>query len=174
MDPITLQKQIRTLVEATVRHQGYDLVAVELMGGTKGQVLRLSIDRPGGISAADCAGVSSMISPVLDVSDPISGSYRLEVSSPGIDRPLQRQADFDLFAGYRAQIRLTKGHPRRKFSGRLQGTDDESVLLKGDDGAEHRLDLSVVERANLMLSLEEYQAMEEKLYADVEGGSDDQ
>ena len=174
MDPITLQHQIRALVEASVRHQGFDLVAVELGGGKTGQVLRLSIDRPGGVSAADCGEVSSMISPLLDVNDPMSGSYRLEVSSPGIERPLQRLADFDRFAGYQAQIRLTKGHSRRKYSGKLLGTDKDSVLLKENGEIEHRLALAVIERAHLMLSLEEYQAMEKNLHAGVEGGSDDQ
>ena len=93
MDPFSLQIEIRALVETTVSRLGFDLVAVEWGTGRQGAMLRLSIDAPGGVSAEDCARVSEQVSPLLDASDPISSSYTLEVSSPGIERPVQRRQD---------------------------------------------------------------------------------
>ena len=90
MHPLTFRQRLRDLVEPTVVQLGFDLVAVEILGGAGGRTVRLSIDGPEGVGADDCARVSRHLAPVLDEADPIDGSYRLEVSSPGMDRPVQR------------------------------------------------------------------------------------
>ena len=92
MPAIDLCRSIRDLVGPTVERAGFDLVAVEWVGDGRGPVLRLSIDHPSGVSASDCQSVVHEVSPLLDEADPISTRYSLEVSSPGIERPVQRIA----------------------------------------------------------------------------------
>jgi len=160
VDSRTLEQQIRALAEPTVARLGFDLVAVEWGSGRQGPLLRLSIDRAGGVSAHDCAAVSEQLSPLLDAADPITSSYHLEVSSPGIERPVQRRQDFERFLGYRVRIRLSEGPPRRRYTGVIGSLDgDELVLLV--DGQEHRIPLDLVERAHLVLDLDEYQKLAE-------------
>jgi ribosome maturation factor RimP len=154
----SLEQQIRTLIEPTVIRLGFDLVAVEWSGSRQGPVLRVSIDAPSGVNAEDCALVSEHLSPLLDAADPISSSYNLEVSSPGIDRPVQRREDFERFAGYRIRIQLSEGPPRRRYLGVIGPLDGDELLLTVD-GAEHRIPLDLVERAHLVLNLQEYQAL---------------
>lgn len=160
MDLTSLQRDIRELLEPTVVRLGFDLVAVEWLGGRQGSILRLSIDAPGGVSAEDCGRVSEQVSPLLDAADPIQGRYVLEVSSPGIDRPVQRREDFERFAGFRAKIKLLEGPPRRRYTGVLGPLDGEELLLVAD-GREHRIPLDLIERAHLVLDLDEYQKLAE-------------
>jgi len=155
MDATALQRQIRTLVEPTVERLGFELVAVEWTGGRTGPILRLSIDAPGGVTADDCARVSSQLSPLLDAEDPIAARYTLEVSSPGIDRPVQRREDFERFRGYRVSLRLTEGPPRRRYVGELGPLDGDEIVVRVD-GTDHRIPLDLVERAHLVLELDEY------------------
>jgi ribosome maturation factor RimP len=166
VDPLALQTRIRTLVESTISRLGFDLVAVEWGGG----LLRLSIDRPpssagagdapGGISAEDCARVSEQLSPLLDAEDPIPSRYTLEVSSPGIERPVQRREDFERFVGFRVRLRLSEGPPRRRYVGVI-GPIEQDELLISVDGAIHRIPLDLIERAHLVLDLDEYQKLAE-------------
>lgn len=159
MHPIELRNKIRSIVEPTVTRLGFDLVAVEILGDHRGRMLRLSIEGEAGVRAKDCAEVSRELSPVLDASDPIEGRYNLEVSSPGIERPVQRLDDFRRFKGYRVRIRLTEGHPRRRYSGRLGPVDgEERIVVQADDG-EHSLFLDDIEHAHLVLDLDEYQGL---------------
>lgn len=137
---------------------GFDLVAVEWSGGRSGPILRISIDGPRGVTAEDCGLVSEHLSPLLDAADPITSSYNLEVSSPGIDRPVQRRADFERFAGYRLRVQLSEGPPRRRYLGTIGPLDGDELLLTVD-GAEHRIPLDLVERAHLVLTLDEYRAL---------------
>lgn len=163
MDPFLLCRRLRDLVEPTVNRLGFDLVAVELTGDVGRRVLRLSIDGPQGVGADDCAAVSFRVSPLVDEADPLKGSYHLEVSSPGIERPVQRLGDFARLAGFRAKLRLFEGHPRRRYSGRLAGVDGHEILVVAD-GQEHRLDYESIERAHLVLDLDEYERLPEVLY----------
>jgi ribosome maturation factor RimP len=160
LDASSLKRTIRDLVEPTIARLGFDLVAVEWSGNQMGRVLRLSIEAPGGVSAEDCAQVSEQVSPLLDAADPIETRYNLEVSSPGIDRPVQRRSDFERFAGYKVRIRLQEGPPRRRYVGTI-GPIDQDELLLWVDGAEHRLPLDLIESAHLVLTLEEYQKLAE-------------
>lgn len=144
---------LRKLVEPTIMALGYELVAVELSGGTGQHKLVLYIDRAGGLSVDDCALVSRQVSALLDVEDPISGHYTLEVSSPGLDRPLSSRADFARFAGrmVRAQLARPLGGQdgQRRFKGLLKGIEGESVLLEVD-GELARLPFEAIERARLV------------------------
>lgn len=156
MDSLDLQRRIRTLIEPTVERMGFDLTAVEW----NGKVLRVSIDAPGGIDADDCANVSEQVSPLLDAEDPIPGRYVLEVSSPGIDRPIQRKVDFERFRGFRAKLRLLEGPPRRRYTGVIGPVDGDELLISVD-GVEHRIPLDLVESAHLVLTLAEYEKLAE-------------
>lgn len=160
MDATTLQSKVRTLLESPIERLGFDLVAVEWVGDRRGPILRLSIDAPGGVDARDCARVSNHVSPLLDAEDPVEGAYHLEVSSPGIDRPVQRTADFERFQGYRVKIRLTEGPPRRRYTGTIGPVEGDELRLMVD-GTEHRLPLDLIERAHLVLTLDEYQQLAE-------------
>ena len=160
MDPLELRNKIRSLTEPTVAGLGFDLVAVEWTGARQGRLLRLSIDAPGGVNAEDCARVSEQLSPVLDAANPIDGSYTLEVSSPGMARPVQRMSDFERFRGYRAKIKLIEGPPRRRFTGVIGPIDGDELLLSVD-GTEHRIALDTIEQAHLVLDLDEYQKLAE-------------
>lgn len=114
---------------------GYELVGVEYLNGYQGgNLLRVYIDREQGIKMEDCTRVSHQLSGVLDVEDPIQGEYNLEVSSPGMDRPLFDKAHFERFAGHQVNIRLTYGiGSRRKYKGLLKGMEDGNVLLEVED-----------------------------------------
>lgn len=163
MDPITLRQTLRELIEPAVHRLGFDLVAIEWAG----QVLRVSIDVApqatdeqvqAAVTAGACARVSRAIEPLLDAADPISSSYTLEVSSPGIERPVQRRADFERFVGYTLRLRLEPGPPRRRYTGQIVGVRGDDLILLVD-GEEHPLHLDMIERAHLVLSVEEYEAL---------------
>jgi ribosome maturation factor RimP len=118
-----------------IEGMGYELVRVRLMGG-KIDSLQVMAEKPeGGIEVDDCAKISTAISAVLDVEDPIVEEYNLEVSSPGIDRPLTRLKDFEMWAGYEAKIEtdeLIDG--RRRFKGEISGVEGDEVLLTIEEG----------------------------------------
>ncbi len=134
------------MIRPGVESLGYELVGVEYLGSR----LRIYIDHADGINVDDCARVSHQVSGVLDVEDPIKENYTLEVSSPGLDRPLFYKADFDRFAGERASIKLReKLIDRRKFEGTLKGTEEKGVLLEVD-GEELLLPFGQIEKAQLV------------------------
>jgi ribosome maturation factor RimP len=128
---------------------GFDLIEVEFgRHGTSG-LLRLFIDRPGGVTVDDCAAVSRIVSARLDQIDPIESEYMLEVSSPGIARPLRRVKDFEKYAGERVKVKVvTPVDGRKNFSGVLAGISEGMVLIE-NDGATFRLHLENVKHANL-------------------------
>jgi ribosome maturation factor RimP len=142
------------LAEPYVRDAGFDLVEVQYGREQRGTVLRLFIDRPGdgvgAISVDDCERVSRDVSAALDVADKISQAYQLEVSSPGLDRPLRRERDFARFAGESARIRLAEGvEGRRNFTGTIRGARDGRVEIDCD-GRSYELLIDDIARANLV------------------------
>jgi len=129
-----IDKRLAAIVRPSIEGMGFELVRLRLMGGKKA-TLQIMAERPDGtMEVEDCAELSRTLSAVLDVEDPISGEYTLEVSSPGIDRPLTRLADFDRWEGYEAKLEtaeLIEG--RKRFKGILAGTEGSQVLIEIDD-----------------------------------------
>jgi ribosome maturation factor RimP len=150
MKPLDVNKQSQ-LIEPVVAGHGYELVEVEWKNES-GWILRVFIDKPvGGVSLDDCAAVSRELSAVLDVADVIGPAYSLEVSSPGLNRPLKKESDFARFIGKKAKIRTRHpvGDARRNFSGTLISVADGKVKIDvGDQVCE--VPVSEVEKANLV------------------------
>src|ERR1044071_667568 len=121
-----LERKLTRLLEPVVEGLGYELVLLEYVPQRGGGLVRLYIDSLGGITLKDCERVSREVSATLDVEDPIQGNYRLEVSSPGIDRPLVKPEHFERFVGHDVSIRLTapRAGGRRRYSGQLLGYAD--------------------------------------------------
>lgn len=145
-----------TLVAPAVEAAGYRLVRLRLMGG-KRKTLQVMAERPdGGMDVEDCAALSRALSEVLEAADPIADEYVLEVSSPGIDRPLTALEDFARFAGHEARVELARGvEGRRRFKGVLIGIEGGSVVMDAhDDTAVRRVsfDFSDIVDAKLLLT----------------------
>ena len=142
------------LMRDTVQAMGYELVGVEYHGRDKGGgLLRIYIDNPDGITVDDCADVSHQLAGVLDVENPIEGNYDLEVSSPGLDRPLFEKVHFERFAGSQVKLKLhTKIDGRRRFEGLLKGTRGDQVVLE-IEGGEFVFPLQQIETARLVPEL---------------------
>ncbi len=143
--------ELTELVRTTVQAMGYELVGVELFRkGSSGLVLRIYIDSVKGVGLGDCSAVSHQISGVLDVEDPIAENYDLEVSSPGLDRPLFEPEHFERFTGHKARLKLaTLVQGRRKLEGVLAGTEGDLVLLEAE-GEMFRVPLAQIDSARLM------------------------
>ena len=140
---------IQDLLEPLVDSLGFELLGVEYHAG-RNAVLRLYIDSPRGITVDDCGLVSHEVSGILDVEDPIPGGYDLEVSSPGMNRPLFRLSDFERYAG--ESVRIRAGEPvegQRNFRGELRGVEDGQVIVV-TDRREARIDFDNIVRANLV------------------------
>lgn len=132
-----IDRRLAEIVTPVIEDLGYELVRIRLMSG-KATTLQIMAEKPeGGIEVDDCAQISNAVSAVLDVEDPIIDAYALEVSSPGIDRPLTRMKDFEMFEGHEAKLEtaeLVDG--RRRFKGELAGTEGDEVLINIDDQGE--------------------------------------
>jgi ribosome maturation factor RimP len=128
--------RVATLVEPVLAELGYRLVRVRI-SGLAGCTVQIMAERPDGtMTVEDCEAASRALSPVLDAADPIESSYRLEISSPGIDRPLVRRSDFARYAGHVAHVEmLAPIGGRRRFRGELNGTEGECVRLRSSDAA---------------------------------------
>lgn len=150
------ESELTSLVRSVVEPMGYELVGVDyFQRGRRGAMLRVYIDYPGdagnrGITLDDCGRVSHQLSGVLDVQDPIAGHYDLEVSSPGLDRPLFTAEHFDRFRGRKVRVRLTaKLDERRNLEGEIAGREQERVVLRVD-GESREIPLAMIESARLV------------------------
>ncbi len=132
-----IDRRLAEIVTPVMEGMGFELVRIRLMGGAT-RTLQIMADKPdGGIEVDDCGQISTAVSAVLDVEDPIEENYVLEVSSPGIDRPLTRLKDFDMWADYEARIETTELiDGRRRFKGILRGTEGDEVLIELEEGKE--------------------------------------
>ena len=127
------------LLDPVAEATGYEIVRLRLMGGDKQRRLQIMAERPsdGDMNVEDCARLSRAISEVMDAADPIAGEYVLEVSSPGVDRPLTRQKDFATFEGYEARLELDRmAEGRKRFRGVLAGVEGDNVEIDLE-GEEH-------------------------------------
>lgn len=130
-----IDRRMAEIITPVIEDMGFELVRVRLMSG-KSTILQIMADKPdGGIEVDDCAEISQAVSAVLDVEDPILDEYTLEVSSPGIDRPLTRLKDFEMFEGYEAKIETGEMiDGRRRFKGALAGVENDEVLINVEEG----------------------------------------
>lgn len=145
-----LEKQIREIIEPAVIDKGLRLVCVQ----KNGETLQIMAENPDtqNIGVDECAALSREISALLDVEDPIKGAYRLEVGSPGIDRPLITAEDFERYAGAEAKIEIDPPHEgQKRFRGRLKGTEEKNVVLQTDTET-YAFPLTVVKKAKLVLT----------------------
>ena len=143
------------LIEPEVQRLGYDLVRVAMIGGTSDPTLQVMAERRDTrqLDLSDCERISRRLSEMLDLADPIDGSYRLEVSSPGIDRPLTRLKDYSDWKGYEARLTLVQPHEGRKqFAGELRGVEGELVLIRTKNDESHALPFSEIASAKLLLT----------------------
>jgi ribosome maturation factor RimP len=149
--------QVRSIANRVAASYGLEIFDVSFRREGPGMVLRVQLDRPGpaataeeSVSVADCANVSRDLSAILDVDDVVAAAYTLEVSSPGLDRPLTRPDDYERFAGRFAKLVLREPVDGQKyFKGRLGGIDSGHVLIDGEDRRTHRVPLNIIARANL-------------------------
>ncbi|NHF72984.1 ribosome maturation factor RimP [Paracoccus xiamenensis] len=132
-----IDRRLAEILIPVIEDMGFELVRLRLQGG-KIATLQIMADRPeGGINVDDCAEISTMVSATLDVEDPIEDKYNLEVSSPGIDRPLTRLKDFETFEGYDAKLETNQSiDGRKRFTGVLAGVEGEDVLINIEVGGE--------------------------------------
>ncbi|MBW6416286.1 MAG: ribosome maturation factor RimP [Rhodobacteraceae bacterium] len=133
-----IDRRMAEIVGPVIEGMGFELVRVRLMSSTKSKTLQIMAERPtGGIEVDECAEISTAVSAILDVEDPIEDEYTLEVSSPGIDRPLTRLKDFDTFEGHEVKIETTEMiDGRRRFKGQLAGVEGDDVLITIEEGGE--------------------------------------
>lgn len=131
----TLTQQIETLVIPSIEAMGFVVVQVKLMDTHKSRLLQIMAERPDGSMTVDnCADISRQVSAILDVEDAIPGEYRLEISSPGIDRPLTKLEDFGRYVGHLAKVEtVLPKDGRKRFTGTIEGVEGESVALKVDN-----------------------------------------
>jgi ribosome maturation factor RimP len=150
-------EQVRDAAARVAGGYGLEIFDVQFRREGAGMVLRVLIDRPGpaataddSVSVDDCASVSRDLSAILDVEDLVPTAYTLEVSSPGLDRPLRRAEDYQRFVGRRAKLVMREAIDGQKyFKGTLGGMEDNDVLIDGEDGRRHRVPVDVITRANL-------------------------
>ena len=150
-------ERVRAVAARVAGTLGLEIFDVQFRREASGMVLRVQIDRPGPASTAeesvsvdDCARVSRDMSAILDVEEIIPTAYTLEVSSPGLDRPLRGVADYERFAGRRAKVVMREAVDGQMFfKGRLGGVDGSHLVIETDDGRRHRVPLAAVTRANL-------------------------
>ena len=147
----SVQEKLVALIEPLVQTMGYELVLLEFNPHKGSALVRLFIDAPAGITLGDCEKVSREVEGVLDVEDPIPQNYRLEVSSPGLDRPLVKLEHYERFAGQVAKVHLVAPKAgRRKLQGVLKGLKDGRVVLDTTDAGMVELKLDEIERARLV------------------------
>ena len=154
--------RIETLIEPAVRDLGFEIVRVQVSGKKRRRLQIMAEPRVGNVMTVDdCAAISRAVSAILDVEDPIAAAYDLEVSSPGIDRPLVRPADFERFAGFEAKVETVRPiDGRKRFRGRLLGLDGDMVLIMIDDGPK-QLPYPEIQMAKLIMTDELLAASEE-------------
>jgi ribosome maturation factor RimP len=150
----SLESRLASIVTPALEGMGYELVRVAVLGRDRPTVQVMADRADGGqITVADCEAISYALGAVLDVADPIPGAWSLEVSSPGIDRPLTRPKDWNRFAGHLARAETTAPiGGRRRFSGVALGADDTGARLRLEDGNEIVLPLNAIRRAKLVLT----------------------
>lgn len=147
-------QDLETLFGPVIESMGYELVGVEFQLNGNHGTLRVFIDREQGVSLDDCATISQQVSAILDVEDPIQQAYDLEISSPGLDRPLFKLEDYLRFSGQTVKVKLLSGlEGRKNFKGALLGVNESNEVLVEVDGTEFKLPFTDIAKANLVADL---------------------
>lgn len=142
--------KIEEIAERVGRSEGIEIVEIELKGGGRNQFLRISIDKPDGVTHADCETISQQVGTILDVENVVPGHYTLEVSSPGVERKLRKPQDFERFQGQKVKVVLTQPiDDRRHFEGTLAGFENGAIALDLAPGKRIQFPHEHVEKANL-------------------------
>jgi len=144
-------EKVAEIAERAARPEGIEIVEVELKGSGRNQLLRIFIDKPEGVTHSDCEFISQQVGAILDVEDPIPGSYNLEVSSPGVERKLRKWEDWPRFAGKKAKIVLKEPAEgdRKHFEGVISRAEDHTITVELAGGHEVTFPFEQVDRANL-------------------------
>ncbi len=148
MPATELIDRLERALDAEAISHGLELVAVEQAGGRRQPVIRVLLDREGGIDIDTIVESNSWVSEIIDADEELTGPYVLEVSSPGIDRPLRKPADFERFVGETATVKTRTVGGRATFTGRIASADDRGIVLETDDG-EHRIAYDDMSKARL-------------------------
>lgn len=144
------EQRLTELLAPTVEAIGFELLGIEFLSAGRHSTLRLYIDHPDGITVDNCAQVSREVSAILDVEDPIPNEYNLEVSSPGLDRPLFTPAHFAKVVGQKIEVKIAiPQEGRRRFKGVLQAIEDDMLVIEVD-GKQYRLLMDNVDKANVV------------------------
>jgi ribosome maturation factor RimP len=147
-----LEPRLSAAIERAVEREGLELVHAEMTSG-RNPILRVYIDKPGGVTLDDCTAVSDRLSLMLDVEDPIPHQYTLEVASPGLDRELYKESDYERFVGLPCHVTLSEAiEGQKNFHGRLIGLDQEgeiAVVVEEANGKRHRLALVKIAKASV-------------------------
>ena len=155
MDPRSVAERVREIAEQAAIDHGIELVHAEVAGPEGSPIVRLFIDKPGGVTHDDCSKVSHQVSTVLDVEDFIHSAYVLEVSSPGLERGLYKRADYERFAGSPAKIKARSPiNGQRNFRGRILGVDDDRVVFLDLTSGRTEIPLEGIVKANLEADVE--------------------
>ena len=149
----SLTEKIEAAITPSVTGMGFEIVQVKMLDGRSGQTLQIMAERPdGSMSLDDCAAISRQVSAVLDVEDVIQAAYRLEVSSPGIDRPLVKLTDYPKYAGHAAKIETVLPiNGRKRFAGTIKAVEGNDVILTVDN-KDHALPFGDIQSAKLVLT----------------------
>ena len=147
-----VREEVRQLAGPLAEDAGFELVDVEFLTQGRHRVVRVLLDKPGGITVGDCSAFSRRLADCLDMNQTLAGSYHLEVSSPGVDRPLRTLDQIQRFAGQRATLQTHDPHEgRRRFEGELIGTSGNRAGLRAEDGTEQWFEWTDVKSARLLV-----------------------
>lgn len=156
MDKLTVSGRISEIVADLVKGSDIELVHAEIAGPANQPIVRIFIDKPGGITHEDCSKVSLQLGDILDQEDVVSSAYTLEVSSPGLERDLYSIKDFEKFAGSLAKVKVKQPiNGQRNFRGRIKAVDNEEIVFDDKTNGEVRFPFSIVAKANLEIDIEE-------------------
>src|SRR3977135_527157 len=157
MDPRSVAERVREIAEQAAVDHGVELVHAEVAGPEGSPIVRLFIDKPGGVTHDDCSKIRHELSTVLDVEDFIHSAYTLEVSSPGLERGLYKRADYERFSGSAARLKTRQPiQGQRNFRGRLLGVDGDDVLFEDRTSGLVKVPLESIAKANLEVNNEDF------------------
>lgn len=156
MEPNSVASKVRSIVERATAERGLEFVHLELAGTKRNQVIRIFIDKPGGVTVEDCSDVSRDVEAAMDADDFMPGPYVLEVSSPGLDRELYSLADFQRFVGSKAKARVKDPEGKSKsYNGRIVSVDGDEITFEDRTEGEVRFPYSAVAKANLKFDIQD-------------------